>query len=362
MTREKFLELLKVNGGLCLTIYMPVVPSIRENATRLKFLISQATRQLRRAQRRASPESVQWLKRLEELPDQISWATGNQTLCLFASHGELEYYFVPLVLLEEVTVGQQYKVGPLLALFDLPEPFYVLELRLDQPRLYRGGRQEFTEIELPRIQTTRVARPAELSRERPADENTDRFPPAQVSKFMKQVAREVTTLVKPAGAIVIAAGADALVETLREDLCGLNVAHETVHPRPGEGRLQQLYGRALEIVSKLRDQRIDNLKEEYNSLAAHAERASGIAVEVFQAAQAGRVRELMFAYGTGARDSEAFREQLAVSGNTGDEHANGYDEVVEAVIRETLRHGGEVHALPQSQMPVASRVAAVYRY
>jgi len=360
MTREKFLELLKANGELCLTIYMPVVPNIRENATRLKFLISQAVRQIRRVQRRASAESVQWLKRLEELPDQISWVTGIQTLCLFGGRGELEYYFVPTVLLEEVTVGQQYKVGPLLALFDLPEPFYILELRLDQPRLYRVGRQEFTELALPRIQTTRVARPAELSRERPMDENVDRFPPAQVSKFMKLVVREAVTQVKPAGAVVIAAGADVLVETLREDLCGLNVVSETIHPRAGEGRLQQLHGQALEIASKLRDRRIENLKEEYCSLAARADRASGIAVEVFQAAQAGRVRELMFAYGAGVRDSEAFREQLGF-GNHGD-LGNGYDEVVEAVIRETLRHGGEVHALSQSQMPVASRVAAVYRY
>ncbi|HEY2004617.1 MAG TPA: hypothetical protein VGH44_05900 [Candidatus Saccharimonadia bacterium] len=362
MTREKFLELLEANGELSLTIYMPVVPNIRENATRLKFLIGQATRQMGREERRASAEVVKWQKRLEELPDQINWATGRQTLCLFTRKGKLEYYFVPLVLLEEVAVGQQYKVGPLLTLFDLPEPFYVLELRLGQPRLYRAGRQEFTELEMPRIQTTRVARPAELNRERPMDEYADRFPPAQIGKFMKQVAREAADLVKPAGAVVIAAGADALVETLREELCGLNVAEETIHPRPGDGRLQQLHEQALEIVCRLRDRRLENLKEEYSSLAAHAERASGVAVEVFQAAQAGRVRELMFAYGTGVRDSEVFREQLYMGGDLENEVGYGYDGIVEAVIRETLKHGGRAYALPQSQMPVASRVAAVYRY
>jgi len=149
---------MQINGELSLTIYMPVVPNVRENITRLKFLMTDASRQVRRAERRASAELVAWTKRVEELPEQISWAAGNKTLCVFARVDSIEYYFVPLVLLEEVNVGRQFKLGPLVALFDLPEPFFVVELRSDQPRLYRGGRQEFEELTMPKIQTTRIAR------------------------------------------------------------------------------------------------------------------------------------------------------------------------------------------------------------
>lgn len=360
MSREQFNNLLRVNGELCLTVYMPVVPNIRENIVRLKFLLTDATRQVRRMERRASADLVAWTARLDELPEQIEWAAGRTTFCLFAKMGQIEYYFVPLVLMEEVSVGRQYKVGPLAALFDLPEPFFVLELRPDQPRLYRGGRQDFEEVAMPKIQTTRLARPAELTRERSVDENPDRFPPAQLGQFLKQVARAAAALVRPVGSVVIPAGTNALVESFREDLGGLNVSDEVINPKPGEGRLVQLREQALEIMEKLRDRSLDSLRNEYNSLAAHAERASGVAVEVFQAAQQGRVRELMFAYGTGVRDSEVFREQLLSGGE--EDVGGGFDAVLEAAIRETLQNGGQVHALPQSQMPVTSRVAAIYRY
>src|SRR5690348_2955226 len=96
MTKEQFNSLIQAHGELCLTIYMPVVPNIRENATRLKFLLSAAAKQVRAMERRSSVELSNWLERLGEWPEQMAWAGGAQTLCLFATMDGVEYYFVPL--------------------------------------------------------------------------------------------------------------------------------------------------------------------------------------------------------------------------------------------------------------------------
>jgi hypothetical protein len=89
-----------------------------------------------------------------------------------------------------------------------------------------------------------------------------------------------------------------------------------------------------------------------------ARAATGIEA-VVRAAHQGRIDALLLAEGGAAwgRYDEA-ADEVAV----GEGFAGTGEDLLEAAMVRTLRHGGGVHVLPQGEMPDATPAAAILRY
>jgi hypothetical protein len=79
------------------------------------------------------------------------WKHRSESYAIFASPSILRWYALPLPVKDEVHVGDDFHITPLIQLISLPEHYYLLEVSFGTPRMARVHPQFVTPISLDQV-------------------------------------------------------------------------------------------------------------------------------------------------------------------------------------------------------------------
>ncbi|TMJ58138.1 MAG: hypothetical protein E6G81_11475, partial [Alphaproteobacteria bacterium] len=149
LLRSDLDELLAFDKTPAVSVYLPTHSAgreVRQDAIRLRNLLSDAAKRLAAAGRRA-PEVDALLRPARRLvDDEEFWRYQGQGLAVFVGPGFDRVHKLPIAVPEELAIANHFCIKPLLPLIDPAGSFCVLALSAGRTRLYQGSRWTFAEV------------------------------------------------------------------------------------------------------------------------------------------------------------------------------------------------------------------------
>lgn len=155
LTSQTLDTLLNYSDSPVLSIYIPTHryptgPNISEDQTRFKNLVKAGIDQWREV---TDEKTVKHLaERLDITLNDVSfWDNTTESLAIFATKDSVQMINLPIECEEHIFVGETFDVTPLLITQEINQPYYVLALALQSPKLFRGDMYDIqpVDIELP---------------------------------------------------------------------------------------------------------------------------------------------------------------------------------------------------------------------
>lgn len=384
ITREGLEHLWNHETGPCVSLYMPTHgsgPDVQADPIRLKNLLARAAEALQGLGLRA-PEARELLAPAAELTGQGSfWRESAAGLAVFIAPGLFETMRLHDPVQELAVVGGRFHAKPLVAEWLNDAAFYLLAATLKDVRLYRGDRHGLQPVALedtpagleaflayddiqPTHQPQRQG-PGAGGRGTAPQRGADPGNAAKrdVERYLQAVARGVERSVPERSLPLVWAGVEEWFGIFRDASAWPHLLPTPVTGNPERLSEQTLHQRAWAVVAPLLKERSAEARVRFHD-ALGTGRAAADLNEVLRAAHEGRVSALFCArdaHRWGARGEE---------GRPADVHAEqapGDEDLLDAALRDTLRHGGEAHVVEAAALPDAPGVAeaglaALFRY
>ena len=370
-------------GGAHVSIFMPTHHRggvDQQDPVRFRNLLRNAEEKLiAKGLRPAEARSI--LKPAETLlTDNLFWRQQSEGLALFLEANQYFYYRLPIVLKEEVGVGERFYVRPIVSLLSNCSLFYVLALSHNENRLLQCTPYGSVNIELndvPRDMTEALH--YEMSGNRvqyhvPAPSGGSNFGGAtaiqmgessrpnydkrNIMQYFDQVNKGVTKYLKEETAPMVLAAVDYLHPLYR--------TANTYHNLLAEGILGNAEGVSNDILRE----------QAWTIVRPYFERAQRDAVADFRksagtgftttelsntiiAAHQGRVRFLFIddkAQKWGKFDPDTSSVTIHSETEPGDE------DLVDFAAYQTLKHAGTVYVIKPEDMPDNAPLSAILRF
>jgi hypothetical protein len=368
-------------AGPCLTITSPSrIPGgeSKKLTSRLKRQVHEAEQKL--AERGYDLGAIQVLvepvlQQIEKITDEAD--IGAESVVFFASPGEARHYWVPRPLDETVAVGDNFHIRPLIPILNRDKEFYVLAIAQKHLRLLRCTEFTSEEVALPdNIATnlrddTQTRKPDHTmdNRVTPGPSagssvgvmfgtNTDKEDRDQyLHNWFRDVARGVSEVLKGSNAALILCCVEYEQPTFRDSCTYPNLVEEGVIGAPDSFKGGELHKRALEVLQRHIDKRVDEALKPWDKQTGEYAKAG--VKDIVKAAYEGRVMTLFVA--DSAQVMGNFNE-LTFSAE-GSQDIKPWDEdLLNAAALQTIAHGGTVYVVPQSKIPENRPMAAIMRY
>jgi hypothetical protein len=375
---RKELKDLSAAEGPCITIALPLH---KEDERQIRLTVKKALRYVeQRLEDRKVAADVRdrLMEPLRYLPDGLNSDPEQRSVVILRSPDVFKHFFVPSVLNETIAVADRFQLLPLVMEARANRPFYVLALSQKHIRLLRCTHNTSEEVDLP----ASVPRALDdfLQMDQP-DHMLDNSVAAGVGSgsgtrvmfgtgtdkerkdqyllhFYKAVDSGVVDLLKDDPAPLIIAGVEYELAIYRNESKYPRLADDGVRGAPDGLKGGELHKRALEIAEAHFAKEVDEALAVYERFGG-SDRASVSMKEIVKGAHDGRVLHLFVAEGEqhmGNFDELTHRVRVHRDEQPGDE------DIVNAAAVETLRHGGDVLAIPRNKIPHGSQMAAVMRY
>jgi hypothetical protein len=373
--------LIQSGGGLYVSIFMPTHHRggmDQQDPIRFKNLLRNSEEKLVAKGMRAA-ESRVMLKPAESLiTDNLFWRQQGDGLALFMAANQYFYYRLPIVLKEEVGVGDRYYIRPLISLLSNCGLFYVLAVSQNENRLLQCTSNGSVRVNLNGIpKNLNEALHYEIP-----DSNTQFHTISQVSggsggtsiqseavsradysksnilQYFEQVNKGIAKIMKSEQAPLMLAGVDYLHPLYRKANTYRNLLQEGILGNPDGVNDDVLREQAWTIVRPYFDGNKRAAVADFKKSAGTGLTASGL-VNVLPAAHQGRVRFLFLVEGTiqwGNYQEVDGQVMLHDKAELGDE------DLMDLAAFQTLKHDGSVYVLKAEEMPGAEMTLAILRY
>jgi hypothetical protein len=380
LDRDRLAELAAEHGGIRISIYMPAHrfgPGSQEaDTTRLRNLLRDAETSLAALEIRPSEADAVLAPARALLDDRPFWLRSEEGLALLLASGQMQALRLPGAPEERVWAGERYHLAPLLPFTDAGRRFWVLALSQKRVRLYEGTQAGLTETPAAGIPESLADalqwedfEKTSLQFHTGTSGSGGRRPAVfhgtgevdlkgEIVRFFRGIDRGLREHLEGETAPLVVAGVEYLLPLYREVNTYPALTDGSVAGNPDSLGEAALHAQAWAIVKSVFD-------AERTALATRAAELWGsvrIATEteqVLDAARHGRVQDLLLAEGAhwwGTHDEEMGRVELRT------EPGPDAGDLLDAVIADTLRHGGSVAALPRSEMPHGRDAVALLRY
>ena len=340
--------------GPCVSLFLPTGP--REVATtvvtaRLARLADRAVAELDR-QGFGGPRAVEVLEPVRGLvDDEEFWRHRSESLAAFAAPGSFTTVRLPVALPEGVAVGGAFRISPLVPLLTDDTSVVILALAQNAVRLYRATRRTIGELPLGDIPTSmRTAIPEDEHERHGQSHSTgggteqfhgqggrDDFDKAALERWFRAVDRPLTERLGTGGEVLVLACVAHYLPVYRAVSRYPRIWPQPVAGNPERLTPRELHDAVLDVVESqtadLQERRLDRFRA-----AAGTGRTADVPDQVLSAAREGRV------------------DTLLLESQDGD---GVVDDVVDAAVVETLRHGGSV--LPANGAAGVGVMAALLR-
>ena len=366
----------------CASIYMPIQGpgrDTRQNSIRLKNLLAAAAEMLRAESVRtaAAKRILRPARRLVRLSS--FWRTSAGGLALYLADGLFQFFRVPLVFPERMTIARQFELSPILPLFSAGGRFYVLTISQKRVRLFEATATEIEEIGLEGIPHNLQDTLKYDVRERQRQLHTSGAKPAigrkesavfhaqaegvdnareRVLDYFRQVDRGVCDLLKDGREPMVLAGVEDLHPIYREVNTYPHLVVGGVSGNQDMARPDELRRAAWEVIRPRFEQAREQAVERYKALIG-TPKASDHLAEILPATVAGKVDFLLIgpeARRWGRFDPQMSRVEIHSMPESGDE------DLINTVAIETILHRGAVYAAGSRERLIESPVGAVYRF
>jgi len=371
--RSNLETLLKTQAQPCVSIFLPTERAGREvqqNPIRLKNLIRDAEHRLQELGVR-SVDAI--TKPAHELvSDGAFWRHQGDGLALFLAPDFAESYTLPTPFENLAVVADHFHLKPLLPVISDAQHFYVLGLSQQYVKLFRGGRYSVGEVKLSGV-------PASL---RDALQYDDREPSLQshggggtraifhgqglgkddpkddIKRYFRLIDSGLHEILKEERAPLVLAGVDYLLPLYREVTEYPHVTDVGVEGSPEHVSVEELHGRAWDIVAPLFGKDLEAAKARYLAMADTPNGTSDVKRAV-RAAHQGRVDSLFVAvgehlWGTWEPTTEAIHVHP--------EPEAGDVDLLDSAAAQAWLHQASVFAVPPAEVPGGGQLAATLRY
>ncbi|GAA1430275.1 hypothetical protein GCM10009616_14390 [Microlunatus lacustris] len=386
-TRDDLAALAAVETSLAVSVFLPTEirgAETRQGPIRLKNLLTDA-RDLLVADGASGSQADRLLAPGWGLvEDHEFWRHQDHGLALFLGEQGLEHFSVPVALEEQVVVGSQFQLKPLLPLLSRGEDFWLVSLAAGQVRLLRGSASALDEddsvADLPAsledvaadpdyenpVQASPVARSgtgsinignAQVYGDSPPDWRKN-----QLVEFARRVAAAVDGAAARSGLpVVLVADAELGGHFQQASRLGSQLVG-TVETNPAALDDRQLHEAAYAVLGPRLDAERAQVVEQFAALRGQQDaRAVAGAEDVAVAAHHGRVETLLLRLGAtvpGRYDPATATVELSGGGD----RTVGSTDLVEESALLTLGAGGEICLLEPAELPEVEHLAAVLRY
>ncbi|MEN8143874.1 MAG: hypothetical protein ABFS14_02890 [Gemmatimonadota bacterium] len=377
--------LLGENAEPAFSLYVPLGPGYREghaNRLRLREAIRGAIRVLAGGGDARTFNKLARQLEAAVAPGLLSSESG--TLAVFHSPNVNTTYHLPVVLPEQVYVGQNFHIKPLLSFVLAEDRFWLLELSRGSARLWAGDATEISPVQVNSLPTSpeqvlgyeyardyeivhrgahalgpgtaRAAATAFSGHGMGANDRDD-----EALQFFRAVDDALVSELQGSESPVILA-ATPENEALYRSVSQLpNLAGEGIRAAIRDWDLDKIHGSARSITAKAAETAVDEARQlwevSYGRGAAESDPAA-----IARYAVAGRIRLLMAErgrqlWGTLDRDTGA----VSVQGEDGEDPGPAAMDILDELIELAILHGGRVLLVSADSMPVQTGVAAILR-
>ncbi len=298
------------------------------------------------------------------------WDGRRDGLALFIHDGAFSHYWLPYPTESLVVVAHRRHVTPLVPLLTDDAQFFVLALSQNDVRLLAGNRDNLTEVVVPGMphslaDALRMEVPEKQRQVRSAGIGPTGTPigiryghredeRGRMHRFVQEVERHLQPVLNGRSDPLILSGVDHLLTMYREVNTYAHLHVQEIRGNPELLTASQLHQAAWQIV---RDEAIVAYRTTRDMHGA--KRTSEDPGVILRAAHEGRV-DMLFVDPTrhcwGSYDAETDQMISRLTREAGDA------DLFDLAVVQTLAHGGAVYALPESRMPAASGLAAIFRY
>jgi hypothetical protein len=303
------------------------------------------------------------------------WSSPGLSAAIFFSPGSLSAFRVPPAAAGSVTVGNRFRVRPLLDALETEEPLYVLSLGAKNVGLFRVAEQKVEPVEVPDLprdmegalnydQAERGAQVHSAARALRGKQSAVFYGHGglpdiakhDLEAFLRLVNRSIVEFLKNDDTPLVLACVDYVASMYRHINTYPHLLPDTVSGSAANQRPDELLQRVLPVSEARQSQRRQSAQARYLQHAGN-HRASDDLKVILPAAIEGRV-ELLFqdprSQITGSYDPNDTRVTL--------ENHSDADDLIELAAIETIRHRGQVWPLTGLTLSTKSPVAAVMRY
>jgi hypothetical protein len=376
-------ELLAFDQYPAVSLYLPTHPAgrqVRQDAIRLRNLLSTAAKRLVAAGKRA-PEADALLEPARKLvDDEEFWRYQEQALGVFIGPGFYRVHKLPIAAPEELLISNHFGIKPLLPLSDPAGSFWVLALSASRTRLYRGSRWTFAEVNglnLPQgiseiwgetqYEEAHKASPtgrnlrasggvanAQAFGETPAELHK-----AQLIELLHRIIAALEPIIKRQPAPVILAAEPKIQGNFRELAKWKELLPEGIVEFADAMPTEDLHRKAWAVFAPLEERNRAAALDRLKSLLGNRGKATTETEEIVKGARYGRVDRLFLSDGPPLWGFFNESEDRVVAHR---EAMEGDDDLLDYAALMTLRQGGNVTLVDRTQLPPNGPAAAILRY
>jgi hypothetical protein len=383
LLRNDLDELLAYDQYPAVSVYLPTHPAgreVRQDAIRLRNLLSTAAKRLGAAGKRA-PEVEALLQPARQLvDDEEFWRYQEQGLAVFIGAGFDRVHKLPVAVPEELAIAHHFCIKPLLPLIDPAGSFWVLTLSAGCTRVYQGSRWTFAEVtglDLPQglaeiwgeteyqeaHKATPMGRPqrgpAGLSKAQALGDAPEELHKTQLTELLRRVVAALEPIIKRQPAPVILAAEPKIQGHFRELAKWKELLPEGILEFPDAMPFDELHRKAWVVFAPREEDARGEWLGRLRTLLGNNGKATAQAEEIVKAAHYGRVDRLFLCDGQPLWGRFDEREDRVVAHR---EPAEGDDDLLDYAALMTLRQGGNVTLVDRTQLPPTGPAAAILRY
>lgn len=376
---DQLTELLSVKGLHHVTIYSPTSRESTDNyqADRIHFKnqLQKAAGQLGQQYGMSEGDAKTYLKPgYDLLEDMNFWQYGSDALAFFHSSEGTHIRSLPLPLDEPQTyVGKNFMLRPLIPLLNADGRFYILNLNLQDIRLYEATPGTISEVILDPDDTLEIQ---DYRKYVVRQRHTESFKvrggkfvhfgqggasdreKMEIQEYFHMVSKEIDDIIQCDPLPTVLAGVEYLIPMYRNATDFTNYAEESIHGSFTENDSALLHEKAWEIMKPKFDQKREERVAKYAELA-HGDWASSDTKQVILAALTGQVETLFVK--EDAAIWGVFNEQLYELEIYQAATPETTDLLTKAAMK-TIMQGGTVYQCEADEMPEgAKNIAAVFR-
>ena len=383
LLRSDLDELLAFDKTPAVSVYLPTHSAgreVRQDAIRLRNLLSDAAKRLAAAGRRAPEVDALLTPARRLVDDEEFWRYQGQGLAVFVGPGFDRVHKLPIAVPEELAIANHFCIKPLLPLIDPAGSFCVLALSAGRTRLYQGSRWTFAEVtglDLPQglaeiwgeteYQEAHKAAPsgrpqrgpAGLAKAQALGDAPEELHKTQLTELLRRVAAAVEPIIRRQPAPVILAAEPKIQGHFRELAKWKELLSDGILEFPDAMPAEDLHRKACAVFAPREEDARGEWLGRLRTLLGNNGKATAQTEEIVKAARYGRVDRLFLCDGQPLWGFFDERDDRVVAHR---EPADGDDDLLDYAALMTLRQGGNVTLVDRTQLPPTGPAAAILRY
>jgi hypothetical protein len=376
ITKKKFNELLAYRNDVVVSIFIPTTrtSNFQKDQLYLKNALQEVRQQLEAAGR-TSKEAHQFLGQAYMLLDDDNyWNHLSDGLALFIAPDYFASFELPISFTENVFIGKQFYLRPLMPMMTGEERFFLLALSLNEVKFYEGMKHSITpviiedlvpedmESVLQDVGTKETLQMHESGGTQAIFHGQDKATDKKLKnyeKYFRMVDKGLMEMLHDEKVPMVIAAVDYLVPIYKDVSDYNNIVTEHIGGNPENSTPVELHQRAMNIIQTFNKSNKETVSNKFGDYLA-ADKASFSLTDIVKSAHAGKVENLFL-----NRDYQTWGNYDPVKRlvTIHKEKQADSEDLLEVAARYAYEQGGNVYTCERKELPRSTANAnATYRF